>query len=405
MPVYRYTALSQAGKAISGEMEAQSRDLVIAQLADAGHFPITAVLQPQGSGAATTSGWSLRRPASATQITQFTRQLAMLLGAGLALPRAIGLIEDETRGSRMQRVAQQIGNDIAVGRSLAEALEAGGRQFPASFVSMVRAAEASGTLPDVLERIADTREREQKLRSKIISGLLYPCLLVVTAIAALLVIMLFVVPRFKSMLVDSGAKMPTSAATVIAVSDWLNDNLAALGIGLVVAMVAIGLLYRRPGTRRMLDRLSLRVPLVSNLVRMDLTIRFCRTLGVLLDNGIALPAALNLTRDVMGNAEAAAVVAAMSQELRKGSDLVKPMEASRLFPPIVIALVRVGEETGALAKSVLYLAGTFEERLEVALQRLVTIMEPVIIIVVSVMVAVIIISIMGAVVSVYDLAQ
>ena len=148
----------------------------------------------------------------------------------------------------------------------------------------------------------------------------------------------------------------------------------------------------------------LRLPIVGGLVRMDLTVRFCRTLGALLGNGVALPTALNLTREVMGNGEAASVVAAMGLELRKGSDLARPMEASRLFPPIVIALIRVGEETGGLAKSALYLANMFEEKLDVATQRLVTIIEPVIIIAVSLVVATIVISIMGAVVSVYDLA-
>jgi general secretion pathway protein F len=269
---------------------------------------------------------------------------------------------------------------------------------------MVRAGEASGTLPEVLERLAQTREREQKIRSKLVSALLYPSLLIVTAMAALLVIMLFVVPRFKGMLVDSGVKLPPSAATVIAVSDWLNVHLMELGSGLAALTVAVVVLRHHARMRRLIDRLSLHLPVIGSLVRMNIMIRFCRMLGALLGNGVALPTALNLIHDVMGNEEAAAVIAAMSQELRKGSDLAMPMQASHLFPPIVIALIRVGEETGGLAKSALYLAEMFEEKLEVATQRLVTILEPVIIIAVSVMVAVIIISIMGAVVSVYDLA-
>jgi general secretion pathway protein F len=272
------------------------------------------------------------------------------------------------------------------------------------FVSMVRAAEASGTLAEVLERIAETREREQKLRAKLFSALLYPSLLVLTAIASLLIILLFVVPRFKSMLLESRANIPTSAANIIAVSDWLGENWSMLAAGLAMAAVAILLLRRHKGIRRLFDRLALRLPVVGGLVRMNLTVRFCRTLGALLENGVALPTALSLTREVMGNDEAAAVVAAMGQELRKGSDLAKPMEASRLFPPIVIALIRVGEETGGLARSALHLAGMFEEKLDVAAQRLVTVLEPVIIIAVSTAVAAIVISIMGAVVSVYDMA-
>src|SRR5262245_27625544 len=274
MTVFRYTALNQAGKEISGEMEAPSRELAIRQLADAGHFPIDAVAQAGGTAAAARGSLlDFRRTASAGQITLLTRQLAMLLAAGLTLPRAMALVEAETGGGRVQRVAQQIRADIAVGKSLAEALEARGRQFPPVFVSMVRAAEASGTLPEVIERIAVTREREQKIRAKMLSALLYPSFLVVTAIAALLVIMLFVVPRFKAMLGDAGVKTPSSTVTIIAVSDWLNAHWFALAVGVATAAVALLLLRRRPIARRFLDRAVLRLPIVGRLVRMDLTIR------------------------------------------------------------------------------------------------------------------------------------
>ena len=403
MALFWYTALNQAGHRISGEIEAGSRELAIRHLTDAGYFPIDAVAKTSGGRSFSRSLQEFGISASVTQITEFTRQLAMLLGAGLTLIRAVGLIEEDAGSPRIRKLARRIRADIAGGKSLAEALEAQDRQFPPVFVSMVRAGEASGALPEVLERVAETREREQKLRAKVISALLYPALLIVTAIAALLVIMLFVVPRFKAMLIDSAVKLPPSTAAIIAVSDWLNTHVVELGVAVVACIVAIIVVRRLPATRRWWERVSLRLPIVGNLVRTDLAIRFCRTLGALLANGINLPTALNLTRNALGNEEAAAMVAAMSQELRKGSDLAGPMAASRLFPPIVTALVRVGEETGGLAKSSLYLANMLEERLDVAMQRLVTILEPLIIIAVSVVVAIIILSIMGAVVSVYDL--
>jgi general secretion pathway protein F len=402
MPVFHYTALDRAGQRIAGEMQGPSRESVIRQLSEAGHFPIDVAV---GTDAAAARGSLLDfgRSASAREITQFTRQLAMLLKAGLSLPRAVGLIEGETSGRRLKVLARNIHADIAGGKSLAEALEGRGRQFPPVLVSMVRAGEASGTLPEVLDRIADTREREQKMRARLVSALLYPSFLVLTAVVSLLVIMLFVVPRFKAMLSDTGMRLPASTAGIIAASDWLSDHWSSLAAGLAAVAIVVPLLHRRPAVRRFLDRAVLRLPLVGGLVRMDLTVRFCRTLGSLIGNGIAVPAALNLTRDVMGNGEAAGAVAAMSRELRKGSDLARLMAESRLFPPMVIAIMRVGEETGGLAKSALYLADMFEQKLEVATQRLVTILEPVIIVAVSGAVAAIIISIMSAVISVYDL--
>ena len=404
MPVFHYTALDRGGQRIAGEVQGPSREVVIRQLSDAGHFPIEVMAGEADAPAPVRSLFTFGRTASTVEITEFARQLAMLVNAGLSLPRAVSLIEGEAGGRGLKRIARQIQVDISGGKSLAEALEARGGHFPPLFVSMVRAAEASGTLPEALERIAETREREQRMRAKLVSALLYPSFLVVTAIASLLIIMLFVVPRFKAMLTDSGTRLPPSAANIIAVSDWLNANWAALAAGFGVATVAVLLLRRRPVVRRFLDRAVLRLPLVGGLVRMDLTVRFCRTLGSLLANGIAVPTALNLTRDVMGNGEAAGAVGAMSRDLRKGSDLARLMETSRLFPPIVIAIMRAGEETGGLAKSALYLADMFEQRLDLATQRLVTILEPVIIVGVSIVVGAIVVSIMGAVVSVYDFA-
>jgi general secretion pathway protein F len=404
MAVFHYTALDRAGQHVAGEIQGPSREHVIRQLSEAGQLPIEVVAGSAPRPLPPRALIALGRSASAAEITQFARQLAILLGAGLNLSRAVSLIEGETSGRRLKRLAHEIQADIADGKSLAEALEARGGQFPPVFVSMIRAAEASGTLPEVLQRIAETREREQKMRSKLISALLYPSFLIVTAVASLVVIMLFVVPRFKAMLGDTGVRLPPATAGIIAISDWLNEHWSTLALALAVAAVAVLALSRRPAMRRLLDRSVLRLPLVGGLVRMDLTVRFCRTLGSLLANGIAVPAALSLTRDVMGNHEAAAAVGAMGQELRKGSDLARLMQGSRLFPPIAIAIMRAGEETGGLAASALYLADMFEERLDVAIQRLVTILEPVIIVAVSTAVATIVVSIMGAVLSVYDVA-
>jgi general secretion pathway protein F len=405
MAVFRYTAVDHSGQRIAGEIQGVTREAVVRQLSEAGHFPIDVTEGMVGTPSPGRRAFpAFGRMVSAAEITQFARQLAILLNAGLTLSRAIALIEGEAGSRRLKGLLRQVHADIADGKSLADALETRAGQFPAVMVSMVRAAEASGTLPDTLERIADTREREQRLRAKLVSALLYPSFLIVTAVASLIVIMLLVVPRFKAMLADPGVRLPPATATIIAVSDWLTEHGASAAAGLAIAVVGALVLRRQPGVRRFLDRAVLRLPLIGNLARMSLTVRFCRTLGALIANGIAVPAALNLTRETLGNHAAASAVGAMGRELRKGGDLARLMEASHLFPPIVIAIMRAGEETGGLAKSALYLADMFEQQLDVATQRLVTILEPVIIVVVSAVVAAIVVSIMGAVVSVYDIA-
>ena len=406
MARYTYTAISRDGSPINGQIEALSPELALRQLTDAGHYPISATDATSHAGLAGKAPWlSLTRPPSAAQITLFSRELAMLLEAGLTLSQSMRMIEAETSNPRLQKLAAGIRSQIASGKSLHDALEASGPAFPPVYVGMVKAAKASGQLDTVLERIADAREREQKLRGKVISALLYPSLLVVTAIVAVLVIFILVVPRFKQMLAGTGSQLPSSTQTIIAISDFLTSHGTTLAAALLALAVLAAVLIRRPAVRRVVDRMLLHAPVIDGLLRTSLTVRFCRTLGILLASGVGLPTALGLTRDVVGNAEAAATIAQMGVALRQGSDLTEPLGRSRLFPSLVVSMMRVGEETGRLSGSALYLADMFESRLEVATQRLMTILEPVIIIAVSVFVASIIMSIMGAVLSLYDLTQ
>jgi type II secretory pathway component PulF len=269
---------------------------------------------------------------------------------------------------------------------------------------MVRVAEASGSLDTVLERIARGREKAQKLKSKAISEVLYPCLLVVMAIAAVVIMLTFVVPRFKDMITNAGGQAPAQARLVIAASDWLLANGQMLALSLAAFIVAVGFAWHRGIGRHQLEVLLLRVPLVGSVLRLNLTIRFCRTLGMLLENGVELPAAMKLVRNVIGNRYAGAVLDEAYDALRKGRSFLEPLSRSGLFPAVVVNMLVVGEETGSLTTALFHMADMFEEKLETAVQRTFTIFEPLIILFVSVFIAGIIISILSAVISINDLA-
>jgi general secretion pathway protein F len=409
MPVFRYTALSAAGQNLSGELEAETREAVVRHLSAAGHFPVDvteAAAKAASAGSAIKAGRSAGSAASNALVTSFTRQVAMMLTAGLPLAQAMTLIASDRGTKRLAEVAARLKASMSAGKGFAESLEAEPALFPPVFVSMVKAGEASGTLAPVLDRIASTREREAKLKAKIQSALIYPGIVIVTAVAMILLMMLVVVPRFKSMLGDqgsgTGSKTPDATRFIFGVSDFLIDHGAMLGLGILAAAAVLIGLRQLPAVRRRLDQVLLRMPLVGPLIRMSMTIRFCRTIGTLLAGGVQLPQALNLTRDVMGNETASEIVGGMSADLRKGVDLTARMQGSWLFPPIVVALIRVGEETGRLSTSALYLADVFEERLDVGAQRLISVLNPAIMLVVSGIVGGIIVSIMSAVIGVYD---
>jgi len=404
LTLYHYTAIGQNGAKIEGEMEALGRKTVFDQLHDQGHLPVDVTEAGNRGQQIAGQGSFFSRAPSAAQITLFTRELAMLLKAGQSLDQALGLLASDTGSAKLNKLIGQVRAKINEGRSFHEALEAQGRAFEQVYISMVQVAEASGTLDTVLERIADARERDQKLRSKALSAMLYPALLVATAIGAVIVMLIFVVPKFKDMLVNTGAQSADTSLIAITASDWLIENGMTFLVVLLVALIALTLLLRQRGFRQNFDGILLKLPLAGHLLRLNLTIHFCRTLGTLLENGVDLPAALSLTQNVMGNKVAAKVIGDAQEALRKGQNFTKPLIAANLFPPVVVNLLKVGEETGGLSASTLYLARMFEDKLELAIQRLFTILEPAIIILVSLFVAGIIISIIGAVISVNDLA-
>jgi len=403
--LYRFSAISRSGNRISGEMEAASRAVVLDDLSKLGHLPVDVVESTGKSVDGSARGLSILsgRP-SASQITLFTRELAMLLKAGLPLDQSLGFLSQDARSKRLSRVIGQIGEQVSHGKSFHEALAAQGPLFPAVFVNMVRVAEASGSLDTVLERIAKGREKAQKLRSKALSEVLYPGMLVVMAIAAVTIMLTFVVPRFKDMIVNAGGEAPEQARMVIAASDWLIANGQALAVSLAALATAIAVGWSRGLGRNQMESLLLRLPLIGTMIRLNLTIVFCRTLGMLLENGVELPSAMKLVRDVIGNRYAAHYLDQAYDALRKGRSFLEPLEQSRLFPAVVINMLRVGEETGSLTSSFVHMADMFEEKLETTVQRTFTIFEPIIILLVSVFIAGIIMSILSAVISINDLA-
>jgi type II secretory pathway component PulF len=400
---FRYAAIRADGERIAGQMEAKDRQAVFAHLDARNCYPIEAVEVGAGAGGRLV-GLTVRRPRSA-DIALFTRELAWLLRAGLTLSRALEVLGEEIHLPRLASTISEVRAGIRAGQSLNEALTRAGGVFSPYYINMVRMAEASGTLVPVLEKIADSLEREQKVRRKIVSALTYPAVLVLLAIGALVFILLSVVPRLKDLVLGADAgQLPDSARRIIALSDWLQANGWSLLLAVLAGTALLIMLLRRPAVRRALYGAAIRVPVLGSLLRTALVVQFSRALATLLSAGVDLPMALNLMRTAFGLKEVESVVHRMETALRQGEDFLKPLEESWLFPRLLPKMMRVGEETGNLAPSVLQASAMFEDKLETAIQRSLTILEPVIIICVSLMIAAIISSIIGAIISVNDLA-
>lgn len=404
MPKFEYTAFDAAGRRIAGEIDADSAESALRNLNSRGHFPVGVTERRSAGGADGASGTSLfARGPTAAEITLFTQELSLLLAAGQPLAGAIDLIEGDSHSGRIQGLARRLRSSLAGGKSLAEAMALEPAAFPPVYCGMVKAAEASGMLAAVLARIAETRERDQKLGSKLASAALYPALLILMAVGVVVLMIGVVVPQFKDMLGDQAGRLPATSRAVLAASDWLASNGELMAVGMVFLLMAAFFGGRQPTLQRLMERALFATPLVSNVMQLSLTARFCRTLGILLESGLGLPAALALTRDVITNHAARTIIDEIGSALREGKEFTEPLRRAPVFPAMVTSLLRIGAESGVLAASAVRLGEMYEAKLEVAITRLLTVLEPTIILAVSLFIGFIVLTIMSAIMGVYDL--
>lgn len=390
------------GARVAGSMEGSDRSAVLRRLGEQGLHPID-VESTEGAVTAARVFSFGGGVASAAEISIFTRELAWLLRAGMSLNNALEILAKEAFSKAFAGIVANLRTDIRKGRSFHEALAAR-NIFSPYYVSMVEVGEASGTLPAVLERLAASRDRERKIRGKLVSALTYPSLLVALATGAVTFIMVSVVPSIKDMITSSGAPIPGAAQFVINLSDWLIANGMKLLLGIPLAALLVVVLFGAGRLQRMVVGVASHIPLVGGLLRKAAVVQFSRILGTLLAAGVSLPDSLKLMRPSLENRQIATVVGQMEQALRQGADFIAPLEQTRVFPKLLARMLKVGNETGNLTPSVLQVTEILEEELESAIDRTLTLLEPAIILMLSSVVAFIITSLMSAIISINDLA-
>jgi general secretion pathway protein F len=399
MPVFRFRATTPGGELSEGEVTAPSEREVIAQLQAAGLIPLRV------SAAGGWSGWRQGRgQPGAREIQVFTQELASLLRAGLPLERALQMVLDlATHPGLAERVGRVL-DGVRRGQALSDALEAQTGMVSRFYVSMIRAGETGGALPEVLDRLSEYLQRSRELRDTVVSALIYPAILLVVALVSVFVLMAFVVPQFTQLFEDAGKALPLLTQIVVGSAEFLRGYGWAL---LIVAVLAGFWLRRRladPVHRLRWDRLLLRVSLLGELVRKLEAARFSRTLGTLLRNGVPLLAALSITRETLTNRALAEGLDAAVAGLKEGRGMSEPLLAADLFPRLGVQMMRVGEETGRLDAMLMEVAEVYDREVRTAIQRLLALLEPLLIVSLGLIIAVIILSILMAIVSVNELA-
>jgi len=404
VPSFRYTAVDPAGQTVRGMMDAATEAEVVAHLQRAGNIPMRA--EPARGGWTNLLHREVgRRGISRQEVTNLTRELSIMLGAGQDLDRSLRFLVDTAPNARVRATVEGLRKTVRDGGSLATALSGQPGSFPKLYVGLVRAGEAGGTLAATLERLAALLERERALASTVVSALIYPALLLVAAVGSIVLLLTQVLPQFIPLFEQNGATLPGPTQVLVSAGNLVS----AYGVYALIALAVLGLVLRealrRPGPRLVLDRLLLRLPVVGALSKEVMAARFTRTLGTLLTNGVPLIAALGIVQDAIGNLAGVAAVDRATLSAKGGAGLSRPLDEAGVFPPRTIHLLRLGEETAQLGAMSLRAADIHEEKTRLGVQRLVALLVPAITVVMGAAIAGIVSALLLAMLGLNDLAQ
>ena len=393
MARFRYTALDRAGKQISGEIAAENTDEVKRRLRDMGYFP-SRVDEAAQAALGRPTGARRRRSVSGTDIVIMTRQLADMTAARLPIFRSLSVLVEQAESSALRDIVEQIRGDVQQGHPLSEALARHPRQFPDLFVNMVRAGETSGHLEVVLLRLAEFLEKSMQRRSQVISALLYPAVLMTVAIGAVTFIMGYLIPKLSALFAEMEQTLPLMTQVLLAVSDVVS-KIWWLLLALIVAVVfSLRWYVRTPAGRESLDQRALKLPLLGPIWHKMAVSRLARTFGTMLAGGVPILTALEISGNAVGNRPMSRAVMSMRDEVQQGTSIAAALDHARAFPPLLVHMAGVGEETGQLPDMMARVANSLDFEVDSTLSRLTTLLEPMVIIIMGIIVGFIVLAVL-----------
>jgi general secretion pathway protein F len=403
--VFAYRAADQRGQTIEGVMDAPDARSVVERLQRDAYFPIT--IAPQDSARRLLGlAWPKRghRRVSGRDLVSLTQQLATLLEAGLPLDRVLGIQAELAPNPHLRALMGDVLRSVRSGTSLADALaKHHPRPFSRLYVNMVRAGEKGGVLESTLRRLAQFLEESQDFRDALVSALIYPVLLSSVGAAAVVFLMTFVIPRFAAIFKDLGTAIPLPTLILLEVSGAIQRSWWLLVLVAAAGVLAGRMVLATPRGRLAADRFLLGLPVLGEVIVKTEVARFTRILGTLLKSGIGMIPALVMVKEMLSNQVLARAAEGLGEGARRGAGLAQPMAAAKVFPPLVIHMVRVGEETGRLEDMLLQVAASLEADTRKLVKRLIALAEPCIILIMGLVVGFIVVAMLMAILSVTDI--
>jgi type IV pilus assembly protein PilC len=409
MSVFAYTALSSDGQRMSGTLTGESRADAMAQMARKGLRPVT-LEEAKDLAAAAKKAQAKKgtkpRKVPAKAVETFTRELANLLAGGVPLARSLALLRREASQPGPKQLWGDIQEDVVGGTALADAMAKWPKSFSSVYVAMVRAGEAGGFLDVVLNQIADFRARERDLVGKVKAAMLYPIILSILAVGVIIFLMAFFIPQFSDIFSHFGQSLPVITQIVIACSNVVKHYFLAVIVLIVVLIIVWNRVAATPGGRRRIEMVILSTPYLGRVIAQFALVRFARMLGTLVGAGVPLVNSLRVAREAIGNQVLADTVNHAIEQVQRGEPLSRSLaQSQRLFPPTVIEMIAVAEETARLDKELLRLATTYEMDLDRELRLLVAVLEPVMLFAMAGFIGTIVISMLLPVFNLGDLVK
>jgi len=403
MPLFAYSAVDAKGKTHQGTLEANNASDAAAAVKKKGMFPtniaetMAETVKPKGKGFSfkfSLGGGSGTGKVPAKVLTVFTRQLSTLISAGLPLLRSLRTLSKQEKNPNLRKIMAGLAESVEGGTTFSEALSQHPKAFNKLYVNMVKAGELGGVLEVVLTRLAEFAEKSQRIRGKVTSAMVYPLVVLTIAVGIVTFLMLFIVPKFEAIFKDmlGGRPLPFITQVIMDLSRFIQGNFILIAGAIAVAVVGIRFALRLPGVSTAVDEYKLKLPLFGDMLTKTSVARFSRTLGTLVSSGVPILQALQITRDTAGNARVSSAIENIHDNVKEGESMVAPMEASHIFPPMVVSMVQVGEETGQLPDMLTKVADVFEEEVDTAVAGLTSLLEPVMIVMLALIVGTIVVA-------------
>lgn len=397
MKKFKYRAMKNDGTKTNGEYEANSREDVMEMITSNGYYPLKVEEVIESATI------NIKRKIKVKEVSIFCRQMYTMLDAGVPLINALNLMSTQVTNKHLVEIVKELEEDVRKGEMLSNSMRKFPEAFPTLLTSMVESGEASGNLDEMFLRMSNHFEKENRINNKVKAAMIYPIILACVGVAALAVVMIFVMPTFVSLFDSSGAELPMATRFLIGLSNFMANHIIIV-LAILIAIVAGIIVYSKTESGiYFFAKLKISFPLIKDLNRKIIVSRFTRTLSTLLASGVSLVESLPIVSAVLNNVIAEDEVLKIRERVVKGEGLSTPIEESELFPPMLSSMVRIGEESGALDDMLNKTADFYDEEVEQAIQTLTSMLEPLMIIVMGVVIGFMVIALMLPLYGSYDI--